>query len=351
VIKPYFDHKDIANITFDDIDAFILSLKGRKKSNKTINHIISTLKCIFNYASIRSQIEINPCKGIKPFKVTSSEKGILTKTEIQTLFDEENRNQIWSDPTHFLINYLAAFTGLRLGEIQALRPQDFSKGNLIISHSFSPDDGLKCTKNGKSRIIPLNQKLEALLMVHCQEKLPDGFMFTANNGKRPLDHKTIYKWFWKALAKIGIDKHERERRNITFHSYRHLVNSTLLQVGMQPETIRLILGHSSSSMTAHYAHLQMPDIFEMQKNLIDGAKKNETNECSLPSYKKQLIDIGLLCEDGRTVAKSLENIAVELHDQGVQLTAKLLSDSFVKRDGSKYKIKVCKNAVNSAFNT
>jgi integrase len=68
---------------------------------------------------------------------------------LQKLFSEENQKEIWPENIHFIINYLAANTGIRLGEILALRPKDISNDQLIISHSYNIHDGLKSTKNGK----------------------------------------------------------------------------------------------------------------------------------------------------------------------------------------------------------
>jgi len=313
IIRPYFGMKALSEITFKDIDSFILLLKDQNCSNKKINHIISTLKNLFWYAEKEKTLEINPCIGLKPFKIISPEKGILTKEEIASLFSNENRNKIWPETMHFLINYIAAFTGLRLGEILALRPQDFSDSKLIVSNSFSPDDGLKCTKNGKSRYIPLDKKLEALLMDCCQGKRQDEFIFSINNGISPVVPKTIYKRFWKAREYIGIDEVERKRRNISFHSFRHGVNTMLLEAGVVPERVQLLLGHSGSSMTARYAHLQLPNVLRIYENLNISSKENENYNITKPEYVKALINKELLLSDVKTVTKSLNVVTGTKH--------------------------------------
>jgi integrase len=347
VIMPYFAQKNINSITFNDLDVFIMSLKKRDFSHKKINHVITTLKNVFSFSEMSGVIMNNPCKGIKSFKIISPEKGIFTNKELHLLFDEENRGHIWPETMYYIINFLAVSTGLRLGELLALKPKDITDDLLKVSHSFNADDGLKSTKNGKTRVVRLNEKLVTLLTDFCREKQLDDFIFSINNGKSPIDHKSIYKRFWKALEKIGINKEERKRRNITFHSYRHLVNSLLLQAGMPPETVRLLLGHSGSAMTARYSHIQLPvpDIFGMQEKPTTCSEKNENKNIKIPSFVEKLIDKGVLYKDGKTVAKSLNDVALEMQKIGTQPTEGLLRKHFNKRNGENYSLKACKQAV------
>ncbi|MDR0288073.1 MAG: site-specific integrase [Clostridiales bacterium] len=351
IIKPYFGQRYIPTISFHDIDEFIMSLKKQNFSNKKVNHVITTMKNIFNYAEMIGLIQTNPCKTFKPFKVNTPEKGILTREELQKLFSEENRGQIWPERIHYIFNYLAAHTGLRLGEILALRLIDFSNGKLNITHSFSPDSlndgGLKSTKSGKSRVIPLDKKLGDLFKEVCQGKQHDQFIFSTSQGLRPMDHKAVYKRFYKALEAIGIDKAERKRRNITFHSYRHGVNTFFLEAGTPPETVRLILGHSGSAMTARYSHLQLPSIESLDVS-SDCLKQDDSNHGTVPSYINDLIDMVLLYPDGKRVVKSLDAVALEIQKQNKQPTEKYLREMFLKPDGKQYSLRACKQAINYA---
>jgi len=351
ILNQYFGAYALYKITFKEIGEFLLSLKNQNFSNKKLNHIITTLKNIFGYAEMERKIETNPCTGFKPFKVESPEKGVLTRDELDALFNEENRSQIWPEKMYFIINYMAVSTGLRLGELLALKPKDITSDLLKVSHSFNTDDGLKSTKNGKARVVRLYEKLVTLLTDFCREKQQDEFIFSLNNGKSPINHKTVYKRFWKALEKIGINKNERKHRNITFHSYRHYLNTYLLQSGWNPETVRLLLGHSGSTMTARYSHIQLPvpDIFGMQEKSATCPKKNETNN-TIPTYITELINKGFLFPDGKRVVKSLNNVALEIHKitQSNQLSEGLLRELFVKPNGEQYSIKACKSAVNFA---
>jgi len=279
VIQPYFKDSDIRNISSKMIDGFLLQLRQEKTGAKTLNHILTTTKAIFKYAESTGMIEANPAEGIKPFKITSKEKGIFTREELTRLFNNPVESEIWTSLMQFLFNCIAATTGLRLGEILALRPENISETAITVEHSWNHLEGLKCTKTGKTRTVPISLELGKALNSYIQTNHINGFLFSANKGKTPIDHKTVYKHFKYALAKIGINEETREKRNISFHSYRHTFNTILLEARVHPETIRLLTGHSVN-MTARYSHIQlnnMPEIADKLPRIIQPASLTAMN--------------------------------------------------------------------------
>jgi integrase len=64
----------------------------------------------------------------------------------------------------------------------------------------------------------------------------------------------IHDSFYRALAAKGIKEEEREKRNITFHSWRHFLNSQLLVNGVNEAKTRKITGHSTAAMTLSITH-------------------------------------------------------------------------------------------------
>ncbi|MFZ7131925.1 MAG: tyrosine-type recombinase/integrase, partial [Eubacteriales bacterium] len=88
--------------------------------------------------------------------------------------------------------------------------------------------------------------------------------------------ETIRFSLYRALAKMGIDEAERAQRNITFHSWRHFLNSQLLSNGVNETKTRKITGHSTAEMTKRYAHFLVNDFADVLKitNGIVEAKSN-----------------------------------------------------------------------------
>ncbi|ULQ60405.1 site-specific integrase [Brucepastera parasyntrophica] len=266
-IQPFFSTTDIRTVSSRSIDEFILKLKKDGTGTKTLNHILTVLKVIFGYAVRNGLIERNPAEGLRPFNTRTREKGIFSREELRKLFGTPESSGLWKNRTHLLINCIAATTGMRLGEILALKSEDITETGITVSHSWNRLDGLKGTKTGRTRTVPLKPELRKAIDTFTADKSPEGFIFSTNGGATPINHKTVYVHFWRALDNIGIGKAERERRNISFHSYRHTFNTLLLEAGLPPETVRLMTGHSPQ-MTAHYSHVQlgnMPEVTEVQE--------------------------------------------------------------------------------------
>ena len=54
---------------------------------------------------------------------------------------------------------------------------------------------------------------------------------------KPLDHKTIYDALYKALERVGIPEAGRRERNITFHSWRHFLNTRMRGRSLTPSCV------------------------------------------------------------------------------------------------------------------
>lgn len=118
---------------------------------------------------------------------------------------------------------IAAYTGLRLGEICRLKPEHIV-GDVI---RLGAD-----TKTGKPRTVPIHP---ALLDAIGRLPLPV--------GKERIQHV-----FWQAREAIG-------RPDIHFHDLRHSFASLLVQADVALYTVGLLLGHASTKTTQRYAHL------------------------------------------------------------------------------------------------
>jgi len=255
-IIPEFGDIDIREIYGNKVEAWLLRLKQEGVGTKTLNHLITILRLVFGYALRSHDIEQNPMEHIELFAINSGEKGILSREEINQLFSADTETK-WSSIFHYALNLTAAATGMRLGEILALKYEMVQPYFITVAYSWSDTDHLKCPKNSKTRKIPISENLYRLLHSLNDSRQSSDFIFSY--GKKPIDHKTVYKQFYKALEKIGINKTLRREKNITFHSYRHLFNTLLLESGLAPETIRLLTGHTAG-MTARYSHVQLTNL-------------------------------------------------------------------------------------------
>jgi integrase len=260
-IIPFFQGKTLDNIRASDAEAFIACLKQKGLSNVSINHNLKILRLIFGWAEKKNDIDYNPFKEVMNLKSDCKEKGMFTSDEIfKLLLDKTRVEEVWANNRNdYLMNLVAYKTGARLGELQALQKSDLQDGYIIIQHSLDRKYGLKSTKTGKVRQIPIQSEL--LLVMKRHAALNEGdFVFGKDSGRRPIRHDEVYTAFHAAALRIGLTKEALQARHISFHSYRHGVATRLTAANVAPAMIRAITGHSTQAMLDHYTHIGIPEL-------------------------------------------------------------------------------------------
>jgi integrase len=249
-LVPAFEIQRLSNIDGDAITEFALDLKERGLAASTINHILLALKAILTTAYRKRYIQKVP--EVDAVAGTRAERGILTPEEVVRFFALE-----WKDPRYLAINLIAATTGMRLGEILALQRRAVHEGYLEVSASWERGRGLKGTKTGRSRFVPVTTKTREGLKVVLETSPftePEDFVFVGRRRESPLDHKMAQRSFAAALEAIGIDQEARAGRGLTFHSWRHFFNSLLINGKVPILKVQTLTGHSTDKMTENYFH-------------------------------------------------------------------------------------------------
>jgi integrase len=88
---------------------------------------------------------------------------------------------------------------------------------------------------------------------------PEDLVFCGEDRKTPIQHREIETCFYSAMAKVGITREERHRRNVSFHSWRHWYNTLLRAKGIADAKVQEVTGHRSQAMTEHYSHFAIAD--------------------------------------------------------------------------------------------
>lgn len=268
-ILPYFGDKILVKITRVDVEDWLLGLKNLSVTSK--NQLLRLLRVMMKEAVTSGLLPHNPADDVSPLPGKCRTRGVLTQNEVKNLFAEENFLQCWKgNMMYYTANLLAFCTGMRQGEILALKGEDVFPGYLMIKHSWSKIDGLKCTKAGKERLVPIPDFLNRYLSNLC--KAPEDFIFSRNGGSRPICGQRFKDALYFALSKIGINRSERNKRNIVFHSSRHFANSQFIAAGISSVKTQQVIGHASDAMTKNYLHLQLEqfqDIVTVQQKIFD----------------------------------------------------------------------------------
>lgn len=259
-LLPAFGPRLIRSITPAMIDDWKYSLHEEEGlSGKSVNSYLTILRTMFDYWWRRGLVSENPCLKVKWMRRASQIRGILTDNEVRKLF---NTKEAWSNPMAYLANILAACTGMRMGEVQGLRKEDIlPDGTIIVQHSFDESFGLKCTKTGIIRCIPVPLELHKALQ-NCAA-LTDGYIFIYDNGALPMRRSCILRNLRYALKRTGVSLEAQKERCICFHSWRHYLNSRLRVSGVPDVVVKAVTGHSTDQMMEHYTHISAQDAEEV----------------------------------------------------------------------------------------
>jgi integrase len=142
------------------LKSFSLSLPvGKSASYK--NSILNAGLIPLGWAYEEGMIPADIAKNFERCGGKAAKRGVLTVEEAGALFAKT-----WADGTAMAASLLSAATGMRQGEVLAVRGGDIGEAVLNVSHAWSAADGLKSLKNGEARKVPLLPEVrEALLAV------------------------------------------------------------------------------------------------------------------------------------------------------------------------------------------
>jgi integrase len=259
----------IDRITAWQVDKWKTNRKKSGTAPATINRDVLMLKAALNKAVEWKLMESNPVASVKPLKGANQKRvRYLSPDEEKRLFktlkdrEEEIRSKRQSANTwrsernlgclpeipknqfadHLLPMVLISIhTGLRFGELTSLTWNDVLLTDLpylTVQAAYS--------KSHKTRHVPLNETgTNALKKWRYQSNDVTGLVFPSPTGGKLGSVKTA--WL-KALKKAKIS-------DFKWHDLRHHFASKLVMAGVDLNTVRELLGHSSIDMTLRYAHL------------------------------------------------------------------------------------------------
>ncbi|MBU4557491.1 MAG: tyrosine-type recombinase/integrase, partial [Actinobacteria bacterium] len=289
-IYDAFGERRISQISSLDVEKWwaAMQVKLKPKSNpdapdelyapSSLNGILTTLGRVFHHAQKHQLITVNPCDAVDRIKMDHTEVEFYDPHEIAALLDYLDLT-----PPYGLIVRFACKTGLRPGELEALRIGDIKHVNFQRGHVEVVRQRQHTTKRGwkekrtktsaANRKVPLPPSLLSELRDHLAQHPhhddPDALLWPGRDKGGDIRHNLTPEGadrrlnYNKALRCEGVYRSHvvpaleaLGLRKLPWYSFRHFYASWSAAQGYQIETVAKRLGHSNLQiMYKHYLHL------------------------------------------------------------------------------------------------
>jgi len=242
--------KLVDRIVVTDIDHYLSKRNKCNISNNTYIKIINCIRSFLKFLFLREYIKKDFTSLIKIPRRVETLKEILSDYDIKKIENylndrkEKYKNENLRDS---LIFYLGVNCGLRRQEFINLNWEDIELDDCSIKIFKS--------KGGKSRKVYFSNKLKDLLLKY--RKVTGNYtsaVIRGSHGKR-ISICSLQNIITKAYRESRI-----YRANLTLHSLRHTFADRLRGNGIDIETTRKLMGHSSIETTAIYFHSNQEDL-------------------------------------------------------------------------------------------
>ena len=265
--------QDLTSLSVSDVVAFRDDVAKRLSAGST-NMDLKVLRACLYSAQRQDLLEKNVAAKVEVIKQRGeSKRRAFTLDEVRKVLKQcDEAGGEWRG-----LVLVGLYTGQRLGDVASIT---WSQVDLIEGRiSFVT------SKTGKRLEMALAKPLFDYLSARTIDT-PNGFVFPKAAALAEKHTGTISTQFYDqilmpaglvlarphtATAGKGRDA-KRQQSEISFHSLRHTFTTWLKASGASNAMAQMIVGHDSSTVSAHYTHLQAGDTVEPISKLPDVTK-------------------------------------------------------------------------------
>jgi integrase len=234
----------IGAVTDREVTRALVALNSSGLAESSVKRFRSSLSAFFAWA-VRERLILS-----NPVTATRVPKGRGIRTEIRPFAEDEleafhataaARDQRLAD-----ILLVAGWTGLRWSELREIRVRDFVRVPmpvLLVSRAAPEGVDVKVTKSGKTRRVPVANRVLSIVLACAEGKGAEDLLFTTRSGHQL--HATAVK------RSVAWSQSAPGRR---IHDLRHTAACLWLSKGVDPVTVQAWLGHASIATTNIYLH-------------------------------------------------------------------------------------------------
>jgi len=268
VLVPTFGDVALTELTAEMVDAFRAHhVDAGRLTARTINKYLVLLNGILKRAQRHFGLTANAAAGVErqpvrratDFRVLDGEEVELLARTIRngahhapakrTLTQAELDARAASDAQDAALILTAAYAGLRLGELRALRwrDADFERRIVHVRRAFTQANE-DVPKSGRARAVPMvDQVARALDALSRRERFtgPNELVFSNPTGGF-LEDSALRRRYYRALKAAGI-------AHLRFHDLRHTFGTLAVQE-FPLSDVKAYMGHADIATTMIYVH-------------------------------------------------------------------------------------------------
>jgi integrase len=274
-IKPILGGLKLKRLNSAHIQSFYRDRLDSGLSASTVHKIHDILRRGLAHAVKWHLIPRNVADVVKPPRPAPKEMHALSANETRRLLEAAGGDRLEA------LYVLAVHTGMRQGELLALRWQDVDLENAVVSvrRTLTRSGGKVAfgePKTNKSRrTIRITVQAVEALRSHLERQLADieilgdryqdqGLVFTTDTGA-PINPSNLRQRSFTPLLKRAGLSHMR------FHDLRHTCATLLLSRGVHPKFVQELLGHATIAVTLDtYSHV-MPSMGDATARAMEDA--------------------------------------------------------------------------------
>jgi integrase len=281
-LLPAFGKMPLDQIKRKDVKAFLFKKQNGRLAHSSVKNLRAYLSAVFTQAVDDEIITQNPvAKTGKLIK----EPEELKERIIPLTWEEKNRLEATVSryfPRWYPLLLTALRTGLRIGELIALKPEDIDFDDMFIEVRRGYVRGrFTTTKSNKMRKVDMSPQLAGVLKRYLvqrkEEALRNGWgeppevLFYNEQGRILNPGSFGYKVFQRWLKKAGL-------RRVTFHSLRHTY-----------ATLRLLKGDNILDVSKQLGHQDIKITTETYYHWIPGSNRQQVADLDLPEAPKRTL--------------------------------------------------------------
>jgi integrase len=258
---PAFGDRPIEAITTREIETWRSEqLEAGEITRRTAEKVVAIMHGIFERARrLHDGLNVNPVADVERLGVSYSGRikfysveevwALVRAAEAERKDSQSTAAERAQDGALFLT---AAFSGLRMGELLALKWQDvdFTAETIRVEGSVDHRSGLGTPKSGHGRAVPMAPEVAtALAKLGQRERFtdPDDFVFPNATGGYQ-DNSALRRRYKDAQTRASLAP-------LRFHDLRHVFGTIAIsQPTISSRQVQEWLGHADSRTTARYTH-------------------------------------------------------------------------------------------------